>query len=382
LYPFTRKKYHLVTVFCHSVDKIRQLCYNTFSLVVRRKAMAQETIERQFTVTGPAMLRVSNINGLVAIQPGEDGVIAITAVKHEDRGDAERTEIDISQEADGSVRVKTQFHKRWEWIFDWRSPCRVDYTIRVPRACAVKVRGVTCDMSIQGLEGEINVRTVSGDVKLADLTGRLSARGVSGKIQGTGLEGPLEAETVSGDITLIGSSFPSVEATSVSGALAVEALTGSGPYRFKSVSGQLQVALPAGSGCKVEMSSVSGRLHSDLPITKEWGDGRQRGAEIQGGGPALHFKSVSGDMRVKPGAGQAAPAPAPAMASEIPAPPAPPAAPAPPAPPAAPPTPSTPPPAPPAESATNSRREILDRVAQGEITAAQGAEELRRLWQG
>jgi len=347
--------------------------------------MAQEKIERQFTVPEPAMLRVSNISGLVAIQPGEDGVIAITAVKHENKGDAERTEIDISQEADGTVRVKTQFEKRWEWFFDWRSPCRVDYTIRVPRACSVKVRGVTCDINLQGLEGETNIRTVSGDVKLADLTGHLSVQGVSGQIQGTGLEGPLEAETVSGDLVLIGSSFPSIKATSVSGDLAVEALTGSGPYHFKSVSGQLQVALPAGSGCSVEMKSISGQLHSDLPITKEWGDGRQRGAEIQGGGPALQFKSVSGDMRVKPGAGQAAPAPAPAMGSETPAPPAPAAAPAPPAPAAAPAPPAPPaapaPPAPPAESATNHRREILDRVARGEITAAQGAEQLRQLWQ-
>ena len=329
--------------------------------------MAQETIERKFTVTGPASVKVSNIRGLVDVQPGEEGVITVTAVKYADSGDADRTEIEIEQASDGSVRAKTDFRKRWEWLFDWRSPCRVDYTVRVPRACAVKVRGVSSDIVVRGLAGEFDLKTVSGPIRVSELSGRVAARGVSGDIHGEGITGPLEVETVSGEIGLTGSTLSSVMATSVSGSIAMDTLAGEGPYRFKSVSGRLEATVRSGTGWTVEMSSVSGRLRTELPITKDVSRDRQRTAEIQGGGPMIHFNTVSGDIRVQQAAGQTAagPAPAPAPAPAPPAPPAPAAAPAPPAPPA-----------------PSPRREILDRIARGELTAAQGVEELRKLRHG
>lgn len=324
--------------------------------------MAQDEIERQFTVSGPAALRVSNIRGRIDIRPGEEGLIQVTAVKGPG-GDADRTAIEMEQEADGSVRIKTTFQKRWGWFFDWRSPCPVTYTIRVPRACSVKVRGVSCDTDLEGLQGEFDVKTVSGALRLRGLTGRVRAAGVSGAVYGEGLGGPLDVETVSGDVEMRQSSFPTVVGKSVSGTLLLEVLPGPGPYRFRSVSGRVDLAVPAGRGCAVEMSSVSGRLHTDLPITRTWGQERQRGSDIQGGGPAVSFSTVSGDLRVRQIGAAPEPTPAPVPPPEP--------APVPPPPP--------PPPPPDIPAAPNPRRAILDRIARGEITAAQGVEELKKL---
>ena len=74
--------------------------------------MAEETIERKFNVTGMAVLRVGNISGLVDVQPGEEGVIAVTAVKHTGSGDADRTQVEITQAEDGECGVVAERAER------------------------------------------------------------------------------------------------------------------------------------------------------------------------------------------------------------------------------------------------------------------------------
>jgi hypothetical protein len=320
--------------------------------------MAQETIERRFTVTGPARLKVSNIRGAVDVQPGEDGIVSVVAVKYTDSGDAGRTEVEIVQAEDGSVRAKTHFTKGWWWLFDWRQPCKVDYTIRVPRSSAVRVRGVSSEASVQGIEGEFDVKSVSGALRLQDLTGRVRAHSVSGAISGEKLDGPADLDTVSGKIRLTGSNLPAVEASSVSGDIVLETPLGEGPYRFKTVSGDVELIVPAESRCTIETSTVSGRFQTTMPLTRSWHDARRHGAEVQGGGTLVSLNSVSGDLRVTAGPGEAAPAPTAAAG-------------APPAPTAEPATPGQP--------GGTARRAILERIARGEITAEQGVIELKKL---
>ena len=62
-----------------------------------------EIIEKLFTVSSPAQLDLSNIRGSVEVRPGEEGVIRVEATKDANSGDANRTEIDLSQKADGTA---------------------------------------------------------------------------------------------------------------------------------------------------------------------------------------------------------------------------------------------------------------------------------------
>ncbi len=179
--------------------------------------MSQETIEREFAVVAPATLELANIRGSVDVQPGDDSVVTITAVKHLNTGDPDRTEIDIGQEENGSVTVKTLF-ERGGWLFsDLRRACKVDYIVRVPRACDLKVRDVSSRASVQGLEGEFDIKTVSGQMSLSDLSGKVKATSVSGKVIGERLSGPVAFESVSGKVFLTESHMPTVTGSSVSG---------------------------------------------------------------------------------------------------------------------------------------------------------------------
>lgn len=261
--------------------------------------MTQEMIEREFAAVAPATLALANIRGSVDIQPGDDGVVTVTAVKHLNTGDPDRTEIDIRQEEDGSVIVETRFKKNDRWFFKRQcQPCKVDYTVRTPHACILNVRCVSSRASVQGLEGELDLRTVSGQAILKDLSGRIRATSVSGEIFGERISGPTEFESVSGKVFLTESRLPIITGSSVSGDLVLQTSLGEGPYRFKTMSGDVRLILPPETGCTVGFSSMSGRLKTSLPTTRNRRRRHRWHAELQGGGPEVRFSSMSGSLLV------------------------------------------------------------------------------------
>lgn len=279
--------------------------------------MPNEILEKTFTVSVSPRLVLSNIRGSVDIHPGVDGVISVKAEKLVNTGDAKNTEIEMTQETDGSVKVKTSFPDFW---FGWllgSKPCKVNYTITAPRSCALQVNGVSNDVFAEGFEGDSSFKTVSGDVtvralngslsfdsvsgdmQLSDLTGKLRLNTVSGEIVGTHLSGTLDLNSVSGDIELEQSNLPSVMARTVSGEMTLETELGDGPYQFNSISGDLTLKVPADTHCTAELHSMSGDLSVKLPVASTSRYNGARVTKVQGGGVKVHLTSVSGDMEIR-----------------------------------------------------------------------------------
>ncbi|HBZ54417.1 MAG TPA: hypothetical protein DEO88_03340 [Syntrophobacteraceae bacterium] len=276
--------------------------------------MSEEKFEQVFQVSGPAHLIVKNIRGSVDIQPGEDGIIQVIAVKHTESGDAKRTEVELTQETDGTVKAVARFPEgSIDWLFS-NKPCKVDFVVRAPRKCTLKVSGVSNDAAISGFDGEFSLNSISGDLTLSDLTGELSVNTVSGEVElavvdgklklhtvsgnikGQKTTGSVSLNTVSGDVHLSESSLSTVQAESVSGNLELQTPLGEGPYRFHSVSGEVRLTVPAGTRCSAELHSISGRISTNLPQSY---NSRHHGTEmvaVQGGGVMISLKSVSGDL--------------------------------------------------------------------------------------
>lgn len=273
-----------------------------------------EIIEKNFTVPTPARLELSNIRGSVEIHPGEAGVIHIQITKDGNSGDAGRTEIELSQGPDGTVRAVTHFPEgAWGWLFG-SFPCRVDYVVQAPRQCSLKINGVSSaavaegfegefsfhsvsgGMGLRGLNGPVKVNTVSGKVELAELTGDLNLTTVSGKVSGRHIQGPVQLNTVSGQVALDESSLASVDATTVSGRMEYQTAFGAGPYRFNSVSGDVELLVPPETHCSAELHAVSGKLYTKLPATSIERQNGNQTAEIQGGGVKVRLHSVSGNL--------------------------------------------------------------------------------------
>jgi uncharacterized protein (UPF0548 family) len=259
--------------------------------------MTTETITREFDVAGRASLTLKNIRGSVEVRAGDERVVTVTAVKHLRSGDAKRTEIEIHQEEDGSVIAETLCEKN---VWSRQQPCRVDYSVHVPRTCSLSVHCVSSSTAVQGLEGRFALKSISGVIALQELGGRIRATSVSGDIVGKRLRGPLRLKSVSGQVLLIDSDVTACTGSSVSGDLVLQTPLGEGPYGFETVSGNVCLFLPPESRCTVEAASVSGRFRSALPVTRSR---RRRGrvhADLQGGGPKVRFKTISGNLAMVP----------------------------------------------------------------------------------
>jgi hypothetical protein len=261
--------------------------------------MGQEmtTSERSFEVSGTARLSLRNVKGEIDIQPGAEGQITVTAVKHPGRG-FDRTEIEITQAADGAVTAATKYEDdlvgRWLGL-GGHDPCRVDYTVRLPAACELDVSFVSGPARVAGLNGRLRLRAVSGPLRLENLAGVLRIETVSGEVSGEGLHlsEPLDLKTVSGDVTLTNSRLPGADANTVSGAMRLDGGAAGKTYRFKSVSGNIYLRLPADARCAVSTHTLSGRLRSNLPTTRAANGGN---GDADGALTRVSFNSVSGDL--------------------------------------------------------------------------------------
>ena len=263
--------------------------------------MTQETIQQTFSVGGEARLKVSNIRGSVTVRRGQAGQIEVNALKHTASGDADHTRVEIRQNEDGSVVVETRFNDGYWGFFGLYKPCKIDYTIYLPENCRLRASGVSCSLDIAGLSGEIEVSSVSGQVILRDLLGDLKINSVSGSVSGVDLGGSLQLETVSGAVELDNCQCSPVKGNTVSGRIRLQSPVTGDQYQFRSVSGDVQLSLPAATGSEVHMTSMSGRFTTNLPSERNGRNHGTRQYNLGSQGPRVEFNSMSGDLRLNLG---------------------------------------------------------------------------------
>ena len=85
-------------------------------------------------------------------------------------------------------------------------------------------------------------------------------------------------------------------ASTVSGGMTYQTAFGEGPYRFNSVSGDVQLLVPPETHCSAELHAISGTLTTKLPATSISRQNGNQTVEVQGGGVKVTQKSVSGNL--------------------------------------------------------------------------------------
>jgi hypothetical protein len=140
----------------------------------------------------------------------------------------------------------------------------------------------------------------------------------------------------------------------VGGGLRLETPLSAGPYRFKSVSGDVWLDVPPTTRCHVELHSLSGRLRGNLPTARNELHRGQMRVEIgdsgtTGDAPEVCLRSVSGYLHLI--------APNPSLPSR----------------------PASVESAPPPALAADNRLAILERISSGELTVDEALGARRRL---
>ena len=183
----------------------------------------------------------------IMVTDGEE----IVVTEHVDRGIPE--EYALCLETDNTLRIR---YSNDVWGIDMPEK---DLTVLLPRTVAenltaVDLSGVSADFAV----GKLTVR----DAFSFDTT--------SGKLEMQSMNAPQAKATVSsvsGKVELDGS-FREVKAGSTSGEIDLMLRNAPAAVEVSTVSGEVDVELPAGTGFTLDYSTVSGELECDFPLTK------------------------------------------------------------------------------------------------------------------
>jgi DUF4097 and DUF4098 domain-containing protein YvlB len=269
---------------------------------------ARSTVDTSFTF---------DRRGVVSLTLGS-GEIVVTA------WDRDQIRIHATAESGGfrldasSSRVSVELSNRYGGGGDSR------FEVTVPIGVRIVARAQSGDIAISGTGADVDARSQSGDIKVEDvanrldvgtLSGDIEARGVrgdaqiksvSGDIRITDFKGDFEGETVSGSIELQNAVGRFIRSHTTSGDLTYEgSIDPSGRYELSAHSGDIRLAIPSNSSAQLSVSTWSGTLDSDFPITLRPGEhgigsgqAKRFTFDVGGGAARIDVETFSGDITI------------------------------------------------------------------------------------
>jgi DUF4097 and DUF4098 domain-containing protein YvlB len=184
----------------------------------------------------------------------------------------------------------------------------LDLTIKAPAGSVCRAHTASADVALVGQLGEVVIHTASGDVTSTAASGPVTLETASGDIvldradndvriatasgdvQVGRSDGDLSIKSVSGDLS-IGDVSGQVGAQTTSGDIAVRDISG-GRATLSTTSGDMRVMVTPGIEVYLDLSSLSGRVRSDLD-EQPGGPGESPEASLE-----LRCRSISGDIRI------------------------------------------------------------------------------------
>lgn len=271
-------------------------------------AVAGQSVDESWDINADASISIENVAGKIEVEGWNQDKARLTGRL----GDSvDELEIEAT---DSRLKI----------IVDNRRSRNVDSTelkLMVPRGASVNASGVSADINIYGLKNEkvtassvsgdvtvdiksdrVSIESVSGDVSFDGQTDRISAESVSGDIELSGITGEISATTVSGDMELQAGLIDNGKLETVSGDLRFTGeLNGNARLTAESMSGDVEINLPADQSGMFRAESFSGRIHSDFGKVDyaKFGPGSRLKYTAGDGGAEVRVESFSGNIKLK-----------------------------------------------------------------------------------
>jgi len=281
----------------------------------------QGTFQKTFQVSGPVDLEVLTRSGDITVRSGPAGTVSVTGrIFVGDRwlfGDRRLDEVHQIQQNPPIRQDGNSIHIDYVNVRN----ISVDYEITVPAETALRAHTGSGDQTIEGIHGNADLQSGSGDMRLSQLSGEIRVQTGSGNVRGRGISGPVRGGAGSGDIELeetgpgnidLRTGSGNVVARGVNGTFRGEAGSGditaegtqTGEWEIRTGSGNVHVRLPSNAAFDANLSTSSGSLDIDAPITMTV-QGRVQetrksiNGKVRGGGPLLTVRTGSGDIHIQ-----------------------------------------------------------------------------------
>lgn len=270
------------------------------------RSLPAQSVDTSITVRPGARFELTSLSGSVRVTSWNRAQIRVVA-------ETDGARVDVDGSGSGvSVRAIPR-----------RGDGDVDFTITVPLNTPVEVHAISADVTVSGVcgeaslnavsggvnlrcaNGDVQVESVSGDVQASDVRGHLEISSTSGDVEVSGVRGDASARSVSGDVSLERVDGQEVRAETVSGDIGFSGpIHDGGRYGFHSHSGDVTVRPDGELSATVSVSTFSGDVESDWPMTINPGSGmrpREWEFTVGGGGAKLILESFSGTIYLRRG---------------------------------------------------------------------------------
>ncbi|MFQ5723387.1 MAG: DUF4097 domain-containing protein [Terriglobia bacterium] len=221
----------------------------------------QETWRGRYPLPAGGQVEVVNIQGSIEVEGWDRSEVELVAIKTAEEEGQSLADVQVAVEAGpDSLRVHTLYRRKSE------EPVRVDYRLRVPRQVRLE-----------------ELRTVNGDVRVRNVEGTVEAHTLNGNIQQMGISGNVVAGTLNGDVKLWLRELPGP----------------GGRVEMEAVNGDVFLRLPSDAHADLEVSTVAGRIESELLFSQagEAGESRLR-TRLGRGGVLIRLRTIRGSIRV------------------------------------------------------------------------------------
>jgi len=267
-----------------------------------------QTTDTAFAVARNAVIDISMRSGRLVVRGGDRTSAELRTTRSDYRVRSAGVGVTLS------IGTNTSRNQR-------SSSGRADVELLVPRGIKLVVNGMSGDVSVADVDGDVEVSiltgdievrslgarailsTLSGDLRVTDVAGSLRLTTVSGDITAHGVRGELDIGTTSGDVTVSADQIRRVAFNSVTGDLSLEGtVEADARLQLTTHSGDVHLGLPANVGGQLEVSTfngtVSGGTMTLMPGTV--GARRDRSASLYefggGGGVRITVSTFNGDI--------------------------------------------------------------------------------------
>ena len=279
--------------------------------VLLAETAAAERIERRIDAPDDAIVSVQNTAGSVDIRGWSRNEIEV-------RGDLGRDVEELVFERNGrEIRIEVRASRG--------NNRRIgsDLEIRVPAGSTVNVSGVSTDIDIADVSGDLRLNAVSGDIDVRGFASDIEVGTVSGDIQAEGggqtadarfntvsgdvdlqnISGNISIESVSGDLLIADGAFERVALNTTSGDVVYQAgLAGNGRFDIDTINGDLDIRFAGDISARFDIETFNGEILNCFgpePVrTSRYTPGRELKFTEGGGSSRVTIRTLNGDLRL------------------------------------------------------------------------------------
>jgi hypothetical protein len=168
----------------------------------------------------------------------------------------------------------------------------------------VSAETVNADVRVTGAARKVRAESVNGGVSVSGASGHVQAESVNGAVSVRGGAGEVDASTVNGPLIVSGSSFSRATLETVNGTLTFDGGLGAGgSLDASTVSGDVELVLPATTAADFSVSTFSGEVRNELgPAARRasrYTTEKDLTFSIGGGGANVSVETLSGSITIR-----------------------------------------------------------------------------------